>query len=152
MDSVEFLNHHNDLCDVCNIGGELLCCSTCNLVFHLDCVRPILTELPPGKPIICVLESQHRGKTCFRKTIGPDTPLTTCCTFPPVFPRLHSTLFGLQKKVTGVALIVLFPEFEVIENIPARGKVRQRQSDTWDVFGTRNECNRSVWEWCGMRI
>ena len=48
MNSVEFLNEHNDDCDVCNIGGELLCCSTCNLVFHLDCVRPVLAELPPG--------------------------------------------------------------------------------------------------------
>ena len=48
MDSQEFLNQHNDLCDVCNIGGELLCCSTCNLVFHLECVRPVLKELPPG--------------------------------------------------------------------------------------------------------
>ena len=49
MDSAEFLNEHNDQCEVCNVGGELLCCSTCNLVFHLDCVRPTLTELPPGK-------------------------------------------------------------------------------------------------------
>jgi chromodomain-helicase-DNA-binding protein 4 len=45
MDSQEFRNQHNDLCDVCNKGGKLLCCSTCNLVFHVGCVRPILTEL-----------------------------------------------------------------------------------------------------------
>ena len=48
MDSQEFLNQHNDECDVCSLGGELLCCSTCTLVFHLDCVRPKLKELPDG--------------------------------------------------------------------------------------------------------
>ena len=49
MDSQEFLNNHNDLCDVCNEGGELLCCSTCNLVFHLECVRPTLEQVPDGE-------------------------------------------------------------------------------------------------------
>ncbi len=48
MNSEEFMNQHNDTCDVCSLGGELLCCSTCNLVFHLECVRPMLKELPPG--------------------------------------------------------------------------------------------------------
>lgn len=47
MDSVDFLDQHNDLCEVCNLGGELLCCSTCNLVFHLSCHRPILKQEPP---------------------------------------------------------------------------------------------------------
>ena len=47
MDSTDFLDQHNDLCDVCNLGGELLCCSTCNLVFHLSCHRPILKQEPP---------------------------------------------------------------------------------------------------------
>merc|ERR1712194_811250 len=37
---------HNDLCEMCGQVGELLCCSTCNLVFHLGCTRPKLTELP----------------------------------------------------------------------------------------------------------
>ena len=46
MDSQEFLNSHNDDCDVCDEGGELLCCSTCTLVFHLECVRPTLEQLP----------------------------------------------------------------------------------------------------------
>ncbi|GFH55507.1 hypothetical protein CTEN210_11983 [Chaetoceros tenuissimus] len=37
---------HNDQCEVCAQGGELLCCSTCNLVFHLQCTRPILKSTP----------------------------------------------------------------------------------------------------------
>ena len=47
MDSEEFLNQHNDICEVCNDPGELICCSTCNLVFHLKCIRPATTRLPP---------------------------------------------------------------------------------------------------------
>ena len=47
MDTAEFINQHNDLCEVCNTGGELLMCSTCNLVFHLQCVRPKMDEAPP---------------------------------------------------------------------------------------------------------
>lgn len=46
-DEIDFLDQHNDACEVCNQPGELLCCSTCNLVFHIDCVRPKLTGDPP---------------------------------------------------------------------------------------------------------
>lgn len=49
MDTAEFISQHNDLCEVCNMPGELLMCNTCNLVFHLDCVRPKLEGIPPGK-------------------------------------------------------------------------------------------------------
>lgn len=49
MDSEEFRNQHNDLCEVCNGAGELVCCSTCNLVFHLQCIRPPTTRFPPDK-------------------------------------------------------------------------------------------------------
>lgn len=49
MDSQEFFDQHNDLCEVCNVGGDLLCCSTCNLVFHLKCTRPVLKQLPSGE-------------------------------------------------------------------------------------------------------
>ena len=30
-----FFSQHNDLCEVCNEPGELLCCGSCNLVFHV---------------------------------------------------------------------------------------------------------------------
>jgi len=46
-DTDEFLEEHNDICEVCVVGGELLCCTTCNLVFHLSCVSPSLKSMPP---------------------------------------------------------------------------------------------------------
>jgi len=42
----QFLDAHNDFCQVCEYGGELICCATCNLVFHLECLRPKLLKLP----------------------------------------------------------------------------------------------------------
>ncbi len=53
MDSQEFLDQHNDLCELCNEGGDLLCCSTCNLVFHLGCTRPKLTKVPKNDRWSC---------------------------------------------------------------------------------------------------
>ena len=42
-----FLAQHNDLCEVCSTGGVVICCATCNLVFHMGCARPVLKVLPP---------------------------------------------------------------------------------------------------------
>ena len=45
-DEKDFLDQHNDACEVCNQPGELLCCSTCNLVFHAD-----VSTSPPSIPM-----------------------------------------------------------------------------------------------------
>jgi len=39
---------HNDVCDRCDLGGELLCCDSCTLVWHLGCLDPPITEVPEG--------------------------------------------------------------------------------------------------------
>ncbi|OEU17385.1 hypothetical protein FRACYDRAFT_237802 [Fragilariopsis cylindrus CCMP1102] len=46
IDTQEFLNQHDDACDVCYMGGELICCTTCSLVFHRECLRPISKTEP----------------------------------------------------------------------------------------------------------
>jgi PHD-finger len=40
---------HNEVCEVCEKGGDLLCCDTCSLVFHLGCIRPKIVSIPKGK-------------------------------------------------------------------------------------------------------
>ena len=40
---------HDEICEVCEKGGDLLCCDTCTLVFHLRCIRPKLQTVPKGK-------------------------------------------------------------------------------------------------------
>ena len=44
----DFFDQHNVHCQVCNQPGKVLCCATCNLVFHVDCVRPKLLEEAPN--------------------------------------------------------------------------------------------------------
>ena len=39
---------HNDICEKCSKGGELLLCEFCNVVLHLGCVDPPLTAAPEG--------------------------------------------------------------------------------------------------------
>jgi hypothetical protein len=43
----DFFDQHNDHCEVCNQPGKIICCATCNLVFHLHCARPKLHDEPP---------------------------------------------------------------------------------------------------------
>ena len=40
---------HNEVCEVCEKGGDLLCCDTCSLVFHIGCIRPKIGSIPKGK-------------------------------------------------------------------------------------------------------
>lgn len=37
---------YDDHCRVCHRLGELLCCETCSAVYHLECVKPPLEEVP----------------------------------------------------------------------------------------------------------
>lgn len=41
-------DEHNEVCEICERGGDLLCCDTCTLVYHLPCVRPRLNNVPRG--------------------------------------------------------------------------------------------------------
>jgi len=41
-------DQHNDLCEVCDKDGDLLCCDSCSLVYHVICVRPALATVPEG--------------------------------------------------------------------------------------------------------
>uniref|UniRef100_A0A6I8N7L7 Bromodomain PHD finger transcription factor n=1 Tax=Ornithorhynchus anatinus TaxID=9258 RepID=A0A6I8N7L7_ORNAN len=37
---------YDDHCRVCHKLGDLLCCETCSAVYHLECVKPPLEEVP----------------------------------------------------------------------------------------------------------
>ena len=60
----EFFEQHNDLCEVCHCPGELLCCATCNLVFHTKCTRPKLLKEPDDdwKCSYCIADGVSGGK------------------------------------------------------------------------------------------
>lgn len=66
MSEEEFFEQHNDLCEVCNTPGELLCCATCNLVFHVECARPKIASMDEApddwKCAYCVAAGVMGGK------------------------------------------------------------------------------------------
>ena len=41
-------DNHDEVCTICKESGELLLCDTCNLVYHMSCLDPPLTAVPPG--------------------------------------------------------------------------------------------------------
>ncbi len=56
---------HQDHCEVCNEPGEVLCCATCSLVFHIHCFRPKLPEEPPNDwmcAYCCAADGKKDGK------------------------------------------------------------------------------------------
>lgn len=40
---------HQDYCEVCQQGGEIILCDTCPRAYHLVCLDPELEEAPEGK-------------------------------------------------------------------------------------------------------
>ncbi|KAL3632331.1 hypothetical protein CASFOL_025315 [Castilleja foliolosa] len=57
-------------CEVCELGGELLCCDSCPRTYHLNCLDPALERIPKGKwkcPTCC---EQHG---CMDSTVHLDS-------------------------------------------------------------------------------
>ena len=46
LDEQDFFEQHNNFRDVSSQPGNLLCCATCNLIFHMDCTQPRLEKEP----------------------------------------------------------------------------------------------------------
>lgn len=40
---------HQDYCEVCQQGGEIILCDTCPRAYHLVCLEPELERAPEGK-------------------------------------------------------------------------------------------------------
>ena len=54
-----FKDEHQDYCEECEEGGDLLLCDTCTLSFHLRCLDPPLDEPPQGRWSCPVCVSCH---------------------------------------------------------------------------------------------
>ncbi|KAL0398105.1 UNVERIFIED_CONTAM: protein CHROMATIN REMODELING 4 [Sesamum radiatum] len=50
-------------CEVCELGGKLLCCDYCPRTYHLECLDPALQRIPKGK-WECPICRQHRCVVC----------------------------------------------------------------------------------------
>ncbi|KAL6542660.1 hypothetical protein OROHE_010180 [Orobanche hederae] len=70
-------------CEVCELGGKLLCCDSCPRTYHLECLDPALKFIPTGKwecPTCC---QQH---ACTESTSHPD-PITKRARTKILIPR-----------------------------------------------------------------
>ena len=59
-------SEHGDQCAVCTEGGELLCCDTCPLAYHISCVYPPLRRIPRGNWAcqVCTGADDERPRSC----------------------------------------------------------------------------------------
>ncbi|CAH2074458.1 unnamed protein product, partial [Iphiclides podalirius] len=48
-DGAEGEQEHQDYCEVCQQGGEIILCDTCPRAYHLVCLEPELEETPEGR-------------------------------------------------------------------------------------------------------
>ena len=59
-------SEHGDQCALCTEGGELLCCDTCPLAYHLGCAYPSLRRIPRGNWAcqVCTGADDERPRSC----------------------------------------------------------------------------------------
>ena len=48
LDQVGYETDHQDYCEVCQQGGEIILCDTCPKAYHLVCLDPELEQAPEG--------------------------------------------------------------------------------------------------------
>lgn len=76
---------HQDYCEVCQQGGEIILCDTCPRAYHLVCLDPDLDRAPEGK-----WSCPHCVSSPVPASLGPQRPtylfwgLGNCFSFPHV--------------------------------------------------------------------
>lgn len=68
---------HQDYCEVCQQGGEIILCDTCPRAYHMVCLDPDMEKAPEGKwscPHCVSVTSFHlstavRRITCLKKSL-----------------------------------------------------------------------------------
>lgn len=45
----EIQTDHQDYCEVCQQGGEIILCDTCPKAYHMVCLDPDMEEAPEGR-------------------------------------------------------------------------------------------------------
>lgn len=47
-DESDWSDFHNEYCELCFTGGQLLCCDGCERAYHFSCVDPPVKDVPMG--------------------------------------------------------------------------------------------------------
>eukprot|EP00004_Rigifila_ramosa_P009475 TRINITY_DN2104_c0_g1_i2.p1 TRINITY_DN2104_c0_g1~~TRINITY_DN2104_c0_g1_i2.p1 ORF type:complete len:1491 (+),score=355.43 TRINITY_DN2104_c0_g1_i2:89-4474(+) len=85
---------HEDSCAVCGDGGDVLCCDSCPLVYHLTCVRPQLRAPPKGNWLCPRCKSEQSCPVC-ESNADPLEFCMTCKRF------IHTACVPGTVKVAG---------------------------------------------------
>ena len=90
-------SEHGDQCAVCTEGGELLCCDTCPLAYHISCVYPPLRRIPRGNWAcqVCTGADDERPRSCRVKkaTIEGKTQRIVFC-YAKLCPPIQMSRFS----------------------------------------------------------
>lgn len=98
-------SEHGDQCAMCSEGGELLCCDTCPLAYHIQCAYPPLRRIPRGNWAcqVCTGADEERPRSCRVKKATIEGENAACPSswdrswfmvfpFPPVPSKFKSDL------------------------------------------------------------
>ncbi|KFQ70450.1 Chromodomain-helicase-DNA-binding protein 5, partial [Phaethon lepturus] len=147
---------HQDYCEVCQQGGEIILCDTCPRAYHLVCLDPELEKAPEGKWSCphCVsgvgalwVRAGGRQKPsalrwlCFprRRRASKPWPCSPCrvwtaavcsslrdCFCPLGLPSSPWPLTGAHLKLCALACLLLYPQCP-----PLKGKVQRILHWVW---------------------
>ncbi|RMX45752.1 hypothetical protein pdam_00004176 [Pocillopora damicornis] len=104
-DNVMSVDEHQDYCEECEEGGDLLLCDTCTLSFHLRCLDPPLDEPPQGRWSCPVCEDENTSDSSEDMhsdycRVCKDGGQLLCCDSCPSAYHLHC-LIPPMKKIPG---------------------------------------------------
>ena len=119
----KWTDRHNTRCEVCNLGGDLVDCGFCNLVYHPACLDPPLEPIPELRPLgpwacpACALE-QAGGTADGPLGFDPrayEAIARLCVQEPDGEWRRNVTLFGRKGSPEEVVLWFGGTEFEGLQ-------------------------------------
>uniref|UniRef100_A0A665VLW8 Bromodomain PHD finger transcription factor n=1 Tax=Echeneis naucrates TaxID=173247 RepID=A0A665VLW8_ECHNA len=89
---------YDDHCRVCHRLGDLLCCETCSAVYHLECVKPPLQEVPEDEwqCEVCVAHKVPGVADCIPE-IQKSKPFIR--QLPVGYDRQHRKYWFLNRRI-----------------------------------------------------
>ena len=88
-------DYHDDVCYECEVGGDLICCDTCHLVFHLGCAQPKIINLEDGAPWSC--------KFCLHELRTQNQRIRTAKCVEHISDKLQKAKSWTSKKLLDMA-------------------------------------------------
>lgn len=122
-------DNHDEVCEICRESGELLLCDTCNLVYHMSCLDPPLTAVPPGM-WLC--------PKCKEK-VAEEEPMA----WPGTLAVVHSYLAHKTAKEEEKNRLLKRSEELKVERIQLEAKAKQLSNAIMEQMQAKSELSAS---------